>query len=98
VDRDLGIERVYNLGDYKSIRFSDEIHNLPDEVAFNAELVDKIRYLQLVNVELHYRQYLELAKKVNTFGVEKIAEAMQLLEDEKATTLQDIKTILFKKE
>lgn len=98
ITRSLGIERVYNLGDYKSIRFSDNISNLPDRVVFNSALVDKIVYLQLLNVELHYRQYLELAKKINTYGVERVAEAIQLLEDEKTATITDIKNILFEKE
>jgi len=98
LSRSLGIERVYNLGDYKSIRFSDYVANLPERVALNAELVDKIRYLQLVNVELHYRQYIQLAEKLKTAKLESIAEVIQLLEDEKTATLQDIKTILFDNE
>jgi hypothetical protein len=94
--RSLGIERVFNLGDYKSIRFNDFINNLPEKVALNNELVDSIRYLQLVNVELHYRQYVQLAKKIDKFGVN-MQEAIDFLQSEKATTLEDIKTI-FKKE
>lgn len=95
MERSLGIERVYNLGDYKSIRFSDTIDNLPEEIAMNQEIVDKIRYLQFINVESHYRQYIMLQKKVDPKLIE-LEEAMQFLSDEKATTMEELKNLIIK--
>ena len=91
MNRSLRIERVYSLGDYRSIRFSDDILDLPEEVVFNQPLVDKIRLLQLINVEINFRQYKDLISKVNTYSEE---EALAFLEEQKINTLDEIKDIL----
>ena len=91
MNRSLRIERVYSLGDYRRIRFSDDILDLPEEVVFNQPLVDKIRLLQLINVEINFRQYKDLISKVNTYSEE---EALAFLEEQKINTLDEIKDIL----
>lgn len=93
MNRTLGIERVFTLGDYKSIRFSDTIENLPQEVMLNQELVDKIRYLQMLNVDSAYQRYAEMYRKLNVLPEE---EKMSFLIEEKLNTLDEIKKLLFK--
>jgi hypothetical protein len=95
MNRGLGVERTYQVANFEPIKFSDYINELPDELAFNNELVNRIRYLQFLNIEMSYRNYLLLAKSANQMP---IADAMAFLEEEKATTLDEIKSIIFKKE
>lgn len=93
MNRSLGIERVFSLGDYKSIRFSDTIVDLPQEFVFNQELIDKIRYLQMLNVDSAHQKYVEMYRKLSTIPEE---EKMSFLIEEKINTLDEIKLLLTK--
>lgn len=89
--RTLKVERLYSLGDYKNIKFVSEIYNVPKELAFNKEVMDKINYLMLLDIESNFRKYVELSSKLNTLKVE---EMMQYLEDERMNTLDELKQII----
>jgi hypothetical protein len=93
--RTLGVERVFTLGNYKTIRFIDTIENIPEKLAFDAELVSKIRALQFITIEKDYRDYIATNKEVNAMSFE---DAITALDEERATTLEDIKNILTEKE
>jgi hypothetical protein len=93
VNRSLKVERLYSLGDYKNIKFIDEINDLPEEVIFNDGVVSKIRYLQLISLELNIRKYMELMRAVQTVPLE---EQLQYLEEQKVNTLDEIKQLLIK--
>ena len=93
MNRSLGIERVFSLGDYKSIRFSDNIQELPQEVMLNQELVDKIRYLQMLSVDSAYQKYVETMKKYGNLPEE---ERTSFLIEAKINTLEEIKQLLNK--
>jgi hypothetical protein len=95
MNRSLKSERLYPLGNYTNIKFVDEINNLPEGATFNEEILNKIRYLQMIDFELAYRTYIRLYEKVQTL---KIEEAVKLLEEEKTQTLQEIDKIFNTKE
>ena len=58
--RALKIDRLYSLGDWKNIRFSDEFLGIPEKYLLDKDFVNNIRMLQLLNVEVTYREYLKL--------------------------------------
>ncbi len=89
-NRSLGIERVFNLGDYKSLRVSDTIDDLPIEVMFNDVFMDKVRYLQLVAMDLTYERYVEMTKKLPVSNADRIV----FLEEERLNTMSEIKNLL----
>lgn len=91
MNRALGIERVFNLGDYKSLRVTDYLNELPEEWALNDELVDKLRYLQMVGINLVYNNYVRLAKR---YDMENLAEAESFLIEERANTMDAIKQLI----
>lgn len=95
MNRSLKAERLYPVGQYANIKLTDEINELPQEVIFHENLINQVRYLQLVNLELGYRKYLELAGRIQTIPLE---EQVTYLETEKLNTLDEIKHILFNKE
>jgi hypothetical protein len=65
MDRSIGLERVYNLGDYKSLRVSDYSNNIPEELATNDEFMSELRHLQLVSAELTYYNYSVMVSNLN---------------------------------
>ena len=87
MNRNLGVQRVYSLGDYKSLRLMDEISGLPDEVVFNLELAGKIRELQLLQLEMDYRRYIKLNENLEHYNLEDAYNALVELGE---TTIQQI--------
>lgn len=62
MNRSLHCERVYNLSNYNTIRFGDMIEDIPEEMALNEGLVDQLRFLQMLNIEIAKNKYIELTK------------------------------------
>ncbi len=91
LSRTLKVERLYSLGDYKNIKFTSELYNIPKEFAFNNDIMTRINYVLLLDVEANFRKYVELASKLNTLKVE---EMMQFLEEERINTLDEIRKLL----
>jgi len=90
MDRSLSVERTYSLGQYQNIKLFDSIGNLPEEVIFNSELINEIRFLQLVQLETHFREYVKLYEKLHTMNTE---EARGYLEEIKLNTLDEIEKL-----
>jgi hypothetical protein len=91
MNRTLKTERLYPLGDYKNIKFVDEVVDIPEKVCLDENLMSHLRYLQMIDMEMTFRQYLRLIEKVGTVHLE---EAVKILENEHTVTLKEIKTIL----
>ena len=85
MNRSLSIDRLYSLGNYSNIRFLDEVNNLPGEIAFNSEVVSLIRHLQMIQLELDYRKYVELYEQLGKLSLE---ESTKLLEEFRTSTLR----------
>ncbi len=93
--RNLVVERLFPLGDYKNIKFIDSIDNIQFPLSINNEFISLIRYLQLVEIEITYRLYWDLIKEINTIKVE---EAMGYLEKTRLDTLGKIKIMIEEQE
>jgi len=91
MNRSLRIKRLYSLGNFKNIAIEDYIDELPQEIAFNEDLISKIRFLQMINVEIAYDTYVELNKKLMNINPE---EQMAFLEDVRVQTLNEIKGLM----
>lgn len=88
MNRTLTTERLYSLGDFKNIKFIDTISDVPEEFVLDSALSNIIRYLQLVDIELAFRRYYQLAEKVGTLKVE---ETISILENLRQETLLNLK-------
>lgn len=91
MNRNLHVERLYSLGDYKNIKFSDTINDLPLDLTLNTELLSAIRYLQMISMEKALRNYLELKEKLGKLGPE---QELEYLEEQEFNTLKLIKSIM----
>lgn len=89
--RSLKVERLYPLGDYKNIKFIDEIDGIPADVALNPEVVSKLRLLQMVGLELTFKRYLDLGRETEKMKPEQIQE---YLEKVKLDITDDLTTLL----
>lgn len=89
MERTTTITRLYNLGDYKSIRVSDTFADIPEELFTNVNAMRIIRDLQMLQVDSAYFEYI---KNSLTFkeGV-KPEEALKLINDAKAPLTEELK-------
>jgi hypothetical protein len=88
--RSLSVERTYALAQYQNIKLFDSFNQVPYEFMLNQEMIDKIRYLQLVDLELTYRRYIKLAEKLHEYSID---EALVMLETIKIDTMNEIKNL-----
>ena len=95
MNRSISLERIYNLGNYQNIQFSDTINNIPEDLALDSEFIRKLRYLQFLETETAYRRYIRLGEKLHSVPIE---ESIPLLETEKLNLLEEIKSYFTTKE
>jgi hypothetical protein len=77
MERSIGLERTYSLGDYKNLKISDFVSDLPEELVLNDEFITSFRSLQLVNFEKLYYEYALLGEEVS--GLETLQEKVDYL-------------------
>jgi hypothetical protein len=94
MNRSIRYERLFPMGQYVNVKFVDEVNDLPEAICMNEDLMNKIRYLQMVDVELSYRIYLKLYEKSKTLDIEELAKSMEFLETEREVTIKGIEAIL----
>jgi hypothetical protein len=91
LDRTLTTKRLYSVSNFNNITFEDTIENLPEKIALNQEIVNKIRFLQMVEVEHNFRRYMKMFEKINTLNLE---DSIKFLEEIKLSTMNDLKTLI----
>lgn len=85
------VKRIYNLGQYQNIEFTDTIANIPEDVMFDAEKMELLYTHQLLNMELNINRYYQIrAKTKNASSPE---EAIALLDSMKS---EEFKTLIEK--
>lgn len=62
--RVLKADRLYNLGDYKHIQFTDELE-VPEEWD-KPEIVTLLRWMQVLSIEKSYHDYMLLTQSYNS--------------------------------
>jgi hypothetical protein len=65
MNRNLKVRRIYNLGDYNNIEFTEEITDIPEKFVLNEEVMSKFRQLLMLNIDSGYIKYTELLKLTN---------------------------------
>jgi len=88
--RDITTERLYWLGDFRNIKFIDSINNLPDEIAFNGELVETLRWLQVVHAEKTFWRYFHLRSQLKDKDAE---ECLAIISEMHEETLLELKEL-----
>lgn len=106
MDRTLEVERVYNLGQYQSIRIKDAIGderrvsntivNIPEELWLDTKFINKLRFLQLIQMEAVYFKYVALFIKHYHTGrkLDEYPEIIQELVELETNTIKELKELL----
>lgn len=98
MERNLKVERLYFLGDYKNIKFANELLNIPDEVATNVRLTELLFTSQFIACEIAYRNYVNMLEEMNEkYGMvrdgKKVVDpeaVLEFLNEQRTKNLQDI--------
>jgi len=93
MNRSLKVERVFLLGQYKTLRLGDTIENIPEELLTNVEFINQIRFLQFIDVERSYRKYLQVRERFDNVSLEDAIAQMDEINLNTVRTIQNIITI-----
>ena len=75
--RSITTTRLFNLGDFKNITFSDMIEDIPEDFALNVEAMRILRSIQLFQIERSYLKYMKLRE--TTYGMS-LEESIELID------------------
>lgn len=87
MERTLYAERLYSLGDFKNIKFSNALTGIPEELASNPRVVELLYVQQFLAIEIAYRRYYNTIDKITR---EKIVDILEFLEAERTQTFQEL--------
>lgn len=87
MERTLYVERLYSLGDFKNIKFSNALTGIPEELAKNDKIVGLLFFQQALSCEIAYRKYYDMVNKITT---EKIQDVLSHLEEKRTQTLKEL--------
>lgn len=91
MNRELGFERVYKLGDFKTARFSDVIRDIPQDILLNPDAVNTLRILQFIQVEKSYYTYLKLRNNLREMDEN---SAIDVLDELNTKTVREYNEII----
>ena len=94
MERNLKVIRKYALGQYQNIEFTDEVTGIPEKLALDGTFVSKLRYLQLLGLEVQLNKYYQMRTKHSNKLPE---EVIALLDEERLGTLEEIRKYLTEK-
>ena len=77
MNRSITTTRLFNLGDFKNITFSDTIDDIPEAFALNVEAMRILRSIQLFQIERSYLKYMKLRE--TTYGMS-LEESIELID------------------
>lgn len=96
--RDLGVERIFPLGEYKNIKLSSTLRDIPEELAQNERVAGLLYLQQALSCEIVYRRYFDtldyisknFTKVVGGKTVADSEEVMKFLMEEREQTLAEL--------
>jgi hypothetical protein len=86
MSRTIGLDRVYPLGEYKNIRVSDTF-TIPEEVMLDDNYINTIVKMLMCTIEVTYLKYIKMSNKLASLSLD---EQVQLLEEVKSQTMEEL--------
>ena len=85
------MERIYSLGDFQNVKFTDTITDIPDDSLLNEDVMKSLRYLQIVEIEWSYINYMYLkSNRPSVSDAESLEVAKEFIEKERTTAFKDL--------
>jgi hypothetical protein len=99
MEQKLGLERLFSLGQYRNIKFIDEITNIPKELMLNDDVINTLRLLQFIRADKYFMSYVKNAQRAYykfRDGEIALEEALLIADDLENTTTNSLKEIITK--
>lgn len=88
MERNLSVERLYTLGDFQNIKFSNTINGVPVELASNERIVALLFAQSALSCDI---AYLEYKKRREAMKDEKVKDVLAALKEEREATFMELK-------
>jgi hypothetical protein len=82
------------MGDFANIKFGDSIIEVPEAFYIDKEVINRLRYLQMIDTELFYQKYLQLREVAGSLPTSD--EVIAMFNDMKNKTLTELNQIMNK--
>lgn len=93
----IGVERLYTLGNYKNIKLTDTISDIPEELMFNNDFHNIVRTLQFIRLDKQFLSYRNTTNKLvsKVLGKElDINDAIEILNANETDTITSLEEII----
>ena len=85
--RSIEIDRLYWLGDFRNIRFREEVSDIPEGLVNNEQFITILTSLMLLRIEQNYNKYIKLMDSTKGKSTE---DNISLIEDLKIRQLDNL--------
>lgn len=92
MSRKIRTRRVYSLAPYNTFETEDELNDIPEDKMFDSTYIKKVKFLQLIEVELQYYKYIQLVKELDALPSD---ERIKYLKELKDNVSNELNTYLF---
>lgn len=91
MEKTIYAERLYSLGDFKNIKFSQAITQIPEHIASNPEIMNFMYVDMFITMELAYRKYYAM---VENLAREKVVDVISALQTEQERNFNEMSSKL----
>lgn len=95
MNRTVGVERTFYISDFNIIKPMEYMNDIPEELATDENFINKIRFIQLLNLELTFKKYIIFKGRIDQMSP---ADAVAELERLKSNAMDELNQILNKEE
>lgn len=90
MNRSLGVERAYNLGDYNNIHLIEYLNEIPEDLWSDEYFCNRVRLLQLLSLETTFRKYVFLKESLEKLPMDQALEKLEELSSGVMTELKNL--------
>ena len=90
MNRSVTATRLFSLGNYQNISFSDTIEDIPERISLDNKAMGLLRSIQLFQIERSYLKYFKLKETTHKLSNE---EAMELIDELDVTSTRKFKEL-----
>lgn len=95
MNRTVGVERTFFISDFNLIKPMEYMNDIPEKLSTDETFINKVRFVQLLNLELTFKKYLVLKS-----GIDQLSpiDAIAKLEELKSKAMNELNQILNEEE
>lgn len=89
MERNLSVERLYTLGDFQNIKFTNTITGIPVELASNERIIALLFLQAGLSCDIAYTEY---QRRREALKKEKVTDVLASLKEERENTFMELKS------